>query len=77
MVNSIGLPGAELRLTDPNNPSQGPHPTNGYLKNLSEMHRYHKWVPKSVEVFPMSGESTVLLTPFVRCHLVQKSSENG
>ncbi len=45
MVKSIGSPNAELRSADPNNPSQGPHPTNGYLKNLSEMHGYHKWVP--------------------------------
>jgi hypothetical protein len=45
MVNFIGSPNAELRLDDPNNPSQGTNPTNGYLKNLSEMHRYHKWVP--------------------------------
>lgn len=45
MVKSIGSPNAELRFASPNNPATSTDPTNGYLKNLSKTHRYHKRVP--------------------------------
>lgn len=52
MVKSIGKSNAELRFVHPNNPAISVVPTNGYLKNLSKMHRYHKWVPMFVFLLP-------------------------
>ena len=52
MMKSIGKSNAELRFVYPNNPPTNTDPTNGYLKNLSKMHRYHKWVPMLVFLSP-------------------------